>query len=164
MSFCGRKPGAWPIIEKIVLVLVVALVGVFAARILLFKMNIGGIRSRAYTKGHRITRTLAGFRALAIDVCWATHVSEDQPPTRMDLLRAFLYEHLPELMHLGDADMWEDQWGNPFVLVAKSPREYTFISAGPNGEHENGGGDDITYDFNPWEVHEGYDATENRNQ
>jgi hypothetical protein len=154
--------------DMVALAVFVSFVGSLLAWIMVYHMNIGGIRRRIYTRGHKITKTLAGFRALALQICSATDVSQEQPPAEIDSLMAFLYEHMPYLKDLQDVRIWEDrrtglvldQWDNPIRLVVKSPHHYTFISPGPNGKYQEGRGDDIVYDFDPWELAEDDDPNE----
>ncbi|MHC4665742.1 MAG: hypothetical protein ACYS9T_07270 [Planctomycetota bacterium] len=44
-----------------------------------------------------------------------------------------------------------DLWDNPVKLVVVSTHHYKFISSGRNGIDEAGKGDDIVYEFDPWE-------------
>ena len=42
-----------------------------------------------------------------------------------------------------ESGIYHDAWGTPIKLKVNSPREYCFISYGPNLKSDKGGGDDI---------------------
>jgi hypothetical protein len=145
------------LIKWVVGLVVVFCVG-FAA--VAFYLDIGGFRGRIHIRGKRIIRTKNNLRSLALDVCAATHNSGEQPPAEIDSVMRFLDRHFPgRLEYLNTTQRlfdpttgsMVDSWGNPVKLVVMTPHEYRLISCGPNGKQESGDGDDIVYEFDPWE-------------
>ncbi|MHC4647839.1 MAG: hypothetical protein ACYTBJ_20445 [Planctomycetota bacterium] len=82
-----------------------------------------------------------------------------QPPEDINSLPAFIEEIQPGVVDIFANKGWLDPnngWlvdyrRNPLRLVVDSPHRYRLISAGANGRYQNGKGDDIVHDFDPWQ-------------
>jgi hypothetical protein len=99
------------------------------------------------------------FLSLGIQVI--VDESRKQPPENINSLPDFVVKNCPSYAEgiLSETYFFDpnrraflDDWHNPIHLVAESAHHYRFISAGPNKEYEDGTGDDIVYDFDPWEL------------
>lgn len=115
-------------------------------------------------------RTLMMFEDLAIVTRTVADESKE-PPQEMDLLLDYLQKEFPLKEYIRSAEAFDpvsgallDAWGNPTWLVVESPKLYKFVSAGPNGIDDGGQGDDIVYQFNPWEFSEVDEANEPSNE
>ncbi|MHC4665740.1 MAG: hypothetical protein ACYS9T_07260 [Planctomycetota bacterium] len=144
-------------VQRVVGFVLVFCVGLAAV---VFYLDIGGFRRRIHIRGKRIIRTKNNLRSLALDVCAATRNSGEQPPADIDSVMRLLDRHFPgRLEYLNTTQRlfdpatgsMVDSWGSPVRLVVMTPHEYRLISFGPNGKQESGEGDDIVYDFDPWE-------------
>ena len=95
--------------------------------------------------------------SLAIEsmACFTGKEVPTEMPALIEALRAYDYGIIEWLKRQVDPEIdngvYHDGWGSPIKLVVTSPREYAFISFGPNLKDDGGQSDDIVYSFNPLE-------------
>jgi len=110
----------------------------------------------------RICCTRQRLIAIAHSIQYRIHDIKEPAPRSMDKLLRILPDEDPNHCCSAedyvidgvdvDGGQFTDLWSNPVRLVVDSPTMYRFISCGPNGRYEDGGGDDIEYCFNPGEL------------
>lgn len=123
-------------------------------------IDIADFRFPMQDNRRRRRETLRYLKYFRQHICSAVRMSGEQPPGEIHSLIEFLNQRHPLLaesraLYTRWLD-WEnkkviDRWGNPVRLAVISAHHYRFISAGPNGKHQDGRGDDIVHDFDPWE-------------
>lgn len=105
----------------------------------------------------KVTRTAAHVYALECGLNMVATTSE-APPLKTnesisDYLKQHDHEHVcDDLFRMFGSRYFDpntgallDDWNNPMRLQVVGPGHYVFVSMGPNGEFENGKGDDYTF-------------------
>lgn len=130
-------------------------IGVLCA-VVIWCFDLTGYRSRAVETRSAIGMTLSELEYVS---AWIEIHSKllGRPPEDAKLLPDYLDKTIPDgnvvelFFHRGWIDphtrLLIDSWRNPITLTARSPHNYRFLSAGPNGKYESGEGDDIVHDF-----------------
>jgi len=77
-------------------------------------------------------------------ICLAEHNTEEPPPLKLPELVDWLAKHAAEGPYIDyKRKTIRDVWGNPVVVVSESGKLTGLGSAGPDGNWQNGAGDDI---------------------
>jgi len=103
--------------------------------------------------------TLNALRTFSLALQLHCEEVGEAPPTDMDGLLKWLPEHVKgqTWAHLYRTDLRLcphailDMWDTPIRIVAVSPRSYEVMSLGRNRKDDGGSGDDIVYEFDPFE-------------
>jgi hypothetical protein len=161
----------WSLCGRVLLVLMVLSVFMVCAMVLwVFLRNWRQLE--ALDRGLAITSTESRMYFLSLGIQVIVDESRKQPPENINSLPDFVVKNCPSYTKgiLSETYCFDpnrraflDDWHNPIHLVAESAHHYRLISPGPNEEYENGEGDDIVQEFDPWEFARLADANEPNN-
>jgi hypothetical protein len=115
---------------------------------------------RADQEGRKRIQTYNGMVSVSASIesmaCFTGKEVPTAMPPLIEALRAYDHGIIEWLKRHVDPEIengvYHDAWGSPIKLVVTSPREYAFISFGPNLKDDGRQGDDIVYSFNPLEI------------
>ena len=104
-----------------------------------------GCRRLGRAERESMTMAKGDLQALAVAIAVTQREYQDMPAVSMEGLVDWLHEKWGKHLHDVDYDrkVIRDWWDSPIVLVVEEGKLKSLGSRGPNGQWEDGSGDDI---------------------
>jgi len=141
-----------PIVILLCVIYLIALVILLYPRWMEYEANLYGIT-------HKMAWTDAELKELAMLIQNYVDSYGKRPPQDAEELVDFFnvggINYIKSISHILKDQTKSyvlDYFGNPINLVIKDKHHYVFISSGPDGRYEEGKGDDIICEFDPWKL------------